>query len=204
MMPVWHNDKWVWKICRGAAFGHKSGVSNPSVKCDKQGGSNLRTACGLGEESWGGSKGIWFRMAGCPWWQNTKHLWKSLCVWIGCGLEEEELLEICCHLEVCCKKNLLQFGGVWFGGDKGSIAKLMVFFFGGCLCVKLVGKRLKKCKTGGKTCVHVKFLCVFLCFFYVCTPDFKRSSSLGLFAKWIPKPRTLWFWKFWKTHNWRL
>jgi hypothetical protein len=36
---------------RGAAFGHKSGVSNPSVKCDKQGGSNLRTSCGLGEES---------------------------------------------------------------------------------------------------------------------------------------------------------
>ncbi len=49
--------------------------------------------------------------------------------------------------------------------------------------MKLVGKRFLKYKTGGKICVHVKFLCVFLCFVYVCTPDFKRSSSHGLFVK---------------------
>ncbi len=30
-------------------------------------------------------------------------------VWIGCGLEEQELLEICCHSEVCWK----EFVAMW-------------------------------------------------------------------------------------------
>lgn len=167
---------------RGAAFGHKSGVSNPSVKCDKQGGSNLRTSCGLGEESWGGSKGIWFRMAGCTWRQNTKH--KTFVKKFVCGG-----LVVVWRSKSCLKfvairrfvgKNLLQFGGVWFGGDTGSIAKLMVLFFGGCLCVKLVGKRLKKMQNRGQIMCACQVL---MCFLYVCTPDFKRSSSLNLFAK---------------------
>ncbi len=41
----------------------------------------------------------------------TKHktfVKKFVCVWIGCGLEEEELLEICC-LEVCWK----EFVAIW-------------------------------------------------------------------------------------------
>jgi hypothetical protein len=54
----------------------------------------------------------------------------------------------------------------------------MVFFFGGCLCVKLVGKRFLKCKTEGKICVHVKFLCVFLCFVYVILKEAALLVSL--------------------------
>jgi hypothetical protein len=85
----------------------------------------------------------------------TQNICEKVCLWIGCGLEEQELLEICCNLEVYDLEE-----------TKGPIAKLMVFFFGGCLRVKLVGKRLKNAKQRAKyVCMSSSY--VFFCVLFM-------------------------------------
>jgi hypothetical protein len=94
----------------------------------------------------------------------TQNICEKVCVWIGCGLEEQELLEICCHSEVCWKEFVAISRCMIWRRQRVNCEAHGLFFWWLFVC-EACGQEIKKMQNRGQNMCACQ---VPMCFFMFC------------------------------------